>query len=77
MAKENLYYVQSVLHVGRVLEEKLGEMHVGLKEFAVGASMPEKSITAILRGDSSITPNMAVLCSLKVISNLLLDSDSN
>lgn len=61
MAKKNQYYPQSVQHPGRVLEEKLGEMQMGPKEFAVRTSKPEKTITAILKGDSSITPDMAVL----------------
>ena len=61
MAKKNQYYPQSVPHPGSVLEEKLGEMQMGPKEFAVRTSKPEKTITAILKGDSSITPDMAVL----------------
>ncbi len=35
-------------------------MEMGPKEFALRTGKPEKTITAILKGDSSITPAMAV-----------------
>jgi HTH-type transcriptional regulator/antitoxin HigA len=60
MAKKNQYHPQSVPHPGVTLEEKLGEMGMGPKEFALRTGKPEKTITAILKGDSSITPDMAV-----------------
>jgi len=60
MARKNQYYPQSVPHPGTTLEEKLEEMGMGPKEFALRAGKPEKTITAILKGDSSITPDMAV-----------------
>ncbi len=60
MAKKNQYFPQSVPHPGITLEEKLEEMEMGPKEFALRAGKPEKTITAILKGDSSITPDMAV-----------------
>ncbi len=49
-----------VFHPGRTLAEKLEEMGMGIKEFAVRTSKPEKTIIAVLKGDSSITPDMAV-----------------
>src|SRR5579859_8009339 len=61
MAKQNQYNPQSVPHPGVTLEEKLEEMGMGPKEFALRTGKPEKTITAILKGDSSITPDMAVL----------------
>jgi addiction module HigA family antidote len=60
MAKQNQYKPQSVPHPGLTLEEKLEEMGMGPKEFALRTGKPEKTITAILKGDSSITPDMAV-----------------
>lgn len=60
MAQENKYYPQSVPHPGDTLAEKLEEMEMGPKEFAIRTVKPEKTITAILKGTSSITPDMAV-----------------
>ncbi len=47
-------------HPGRTLSEKLEEMGMGVKEFAVRTSKPEKTVIAVIKGDSSITPDMAV-----------------
>lgn len=60
MAKQNQYFPQSRPHPGETLVEKLEEMEMGPKEFALRTGKPEKTITAILKGDSSITPDMAV-----------------
>lgn len=60
MTKQNQYFPQSVLHPGETLAEKLEEMRMGPKEFALRTGKPEKTIIAILKGDSSITPDMAV-----------------
>ena len=60
MALQNQYFPQSVPHPGETLVEKLEEMGMGPKEFALRTGKPEKTITAILNGGSSITPDMAV-----------------
>lgn len=60
MATENQYFPQSRPHPGETLEEKLEEMGMGPKEFAVRTGKPEKTIIAVLKGVSSITPDMAV-----------------
>ena len=60
MAKQNQFFPQVVFHPGETLDEKLKEMGMGPKEFAFRAGKPEKTITAILKGESSITPDMAV-----------------
>lgn len=60
MTKKNEYFPQSVPHPGIDLSEKLSELGMGPKEFAIRADKPEKTITAILNGESSITPDMAV-----------------
>ena len=61
MEKQNQYNPQSVSHAGESLQEKLEELNMGPKEFAVRTGKPEKTITAILKGESAITPDMAVL----------------
>lgn len=60
MAQQNQYFPSVVFHPGETLSEKLEEMGMGPKEFALRTGKPEKTITNILNGDSSITPDMAV-----------------
>ncbi len=49
-----------VFHPGETLDEKLKEMGMSVKEFAVRTSKPVKTIIAIKNGNSSITSEMAV-----------------
>jgi addiction module HigA family antidote len=56
----NEYKPQTVTSPGVTLLEKLEELEIGPKEFAVRTDKPEKTITAVLNGESSITPDMAV-----------------
>lgn len=49
-----------VYHPGEILEEKLRETGMSVKEFATRVSKPEKTIIAVLKGKSSITPDMAL-----------------
>lgn len=60
MVKRNQYFPQSRPHPGITLKEKLEEMGMGPKEFALRTGKPEKTITAVLKGNSSITADMAV-----------------
>jgi len=60
MIKPNQYFPQTVFHPGETLSEKLEEMGMGPKEFAIRTDKPEKTIIAILKGESSITAEMAV-----------------
>ncbi|MEP7128800.1 MAG: hypothetical protein ABI729_08030, partial [Chitinophagales bacterium] len=60
MATKNQYHPQSVTHPGVTLAEKLAELVMGPKEFAIRTGKPEKTIIAIMKGTSSITPDMAV-----------------
>lgn len=60
MTKHNQYYPQSRPHPGETLSEKLEEMEMGAKEFSLRVGKPEKTIIAILKGKSSITPEMAI-----------------
>ncbi len=59
-AKNNEYHAPIVFHPGETLAEKLNELQMGVKEFAVRTNKPEKTIITILKGKSSITPEMAV-----------------
>jgi addiction module HigA family antidote len=59
--KTNQYLPQSVSHPGRTLAAKLEELKMSSKEFAVRTGKPEKTISNVLTGDSSITSDMAVL----------------
>lgn len=61
MTAINQYFPQSVSHPGETLEEKLQEMGMGPKEFSIRTGKPEKTIFAIINGDSNITADMAVL----------------
>lgn len=49
-----------ILHPGLVLAEKLDELRIGFREFALRTGKPEKTIAAVLRGDSGIPAEMAV-----------------
>lgn len=59
-SKQNQYRPQIVFHPGDTLAEKMQELGMGPKEFAVRTGKPEKTIIAILKNKSSITPEMAV-----------------
>jgi addiction module HigA family antidote len=61
MATLNEYYPQEVLHPCETLNEKLEEMRMSRKEFALRTGKPEKTIIAVLKGESSITSEMAVM----------------
>ena len=61
MIKENQYNPQSRPHPSETLAEKLAEMAMGPKEFALRTGKPEKTINTLLKGECSITPDMAVL----------------
>jgi HTH-type transcriptional regulator / antitoxin HigA len=54
------YIPDVVFHPGETLSEKLKVLGMGGKEFAVRTSKPEKTIFAVIKGDSSITSDMAV-----------------
>jgi len=60
MAKRNEYAPQTVTHPGVTLSEKLGEMGMSQKEFAVRTGKPEQTIVKVINGESSLTPDMAV-----------------
>lgn len=57
----NQYTPTTVFHPAETLREKLEEMGMGIKEFALRTGKPEKTIIAVLSEESSLTPEMAVL----------------
>jgi HTH-type transcriptional regulator/antitoxin HigA len=57
---KNEYKPQSVTPPYKTLVEKLNELEMGNKEFAIRVGKPEKTITAVTNGTSSITAEMAV-----------------
>ena len=60
MNKQYIYFPPVVFHPGETLAEKLEEMQMGPKEFSLRTGKPEKTIIAVLKGKSAITPDMAV-----------------
>jgi addiction module HigA family antidote len=61
MSNLNQYHQPIAFHPGETLREKLEELKMTPREFAVRTGKPEKTIHAVLSGKSSITPEMAVL----------------
>ena len=60
MGRLNEYNPQTVSHPGETLSEKLSELGMSQKEFALRTSKPEQTIVKVLSGESSITSDMAV-----------------
>lgn len=60
MAQQITFTPNVAFHPGITLDEKLKEMSMSIKEFAVRTSKPEKTIHAVINGESSITSDMAV-----------------
>ncbi|WP_373060451.1 ImmA/IrrE family metallo-endopeptidase [Zunongwangia sp. H14] len=79
MAAINQYYPESVTHPSEILIESLEEKNIGAKEFAIKTGKPEKTITALLKGESSITPEMAILFEqvLKIPAHFWLEAQRN
>lgn len=79
MAQANQYFPQIAFHPGETIEEKLEELGMGPKEFAVRTGKPEKTIIALIKGKSAITPEMAVLFEhvLKIPAHFWLNMQRN
>jgi HTH-type transcriptional regulator / antitoxin HigA len=79
MATRNEYLPQSVSHPGETLIEKLIEMGMSQKEFAVRTHKPEQTIVKVINGESSITPDMAVQFEnvLKIPAHFWLNRQQN
>ena len=61
MLHTNQYTPDIFLHPATTLNEKLEEMGMSRKEFALRTGKPEKTIIAVLKEESSLTPEMAIL----------------
>lgn len=61
MTLANKYSPDIVFHPAITLNEKLEEMGMSRKEFALRTGKPEKTIIAVLKEESSLTPEMAIL----------------
>jgi len=61
MILANQYKPDVVFHPATTLNEKLEEMGMSRKEFALRTGKPEKTIIAVLKEESSLTPEMAIL----------------
>lgn len=61
MTPKNQYSPDIVFHPATTLNERLEEIGMSRKEFALRTGKPEKTIIAVLKEESSITPEMAVL----------------
>nr|WP_321453840.1 ImmA/IrrE family metallo-endopeptidase [uncultured Carboxylicivirga sp.] len=61
MTLANQYSPDIVFHPATTLNEKLEEMGMSRKEFALRTGKPEKTIIAVLKEESSLTPEMAIL----------------
>jgi HTH-type transcriptional regulator / antitoxin HigA len=59
--KLNQYQPNVVFHPGITLKEKLEEMKMSNKDFALRTGKPEKTIIAVLKGESSLPADMAIL----------------
>ena len=57
----NQYKPDIVFHPATTLKEKLSEMGMSLKEFALRTGKPEQTIIAVLKEERSLTPEMAIL----------------
>lgn len=75
----NQYHPQIAFHPGETLAEKLAELGMGPKEFALRTRKPEKTIIAILNAKSGITPEMAVKFEnvLKIPAHFWLNKQRN
>lgn len=61
MIPQNEFTLDIAFHPGETLAEKLEEINMGPKEFAIRTGKPEKTINAVLKGESAITSDMAIL----------------
>jgi HTH-type transcriptional regulator/antitoxin HigA len=61
MATKNGYFPETVTHPGFTLNEKLEEVGMTKKEFALKTGKPVQTIIKIINGNSSITPDMSIL----------------
>ncbi len=79
MKAKYIYQPDYAVHPGETLREKLEELSMTPKEFAIRTAKPVKTISEILNGKSSITSEMAVLFEkvLKISANFWIKKQAN
>lgn len=58
--KKNQFMPDEVFHPGETLSEKLSEMNMSYKEFALRCGLSEKTINEIVKGKASISPETSM-----------------
>lgn len=58
--KKNEFYPDLVFHPGETLSEKLSEMNMSNKEFALRCSLSEKTINEIIKGKATLSPDSSM-----------------
>lgn len=58
--KNNEFYPDEAFHPGETLSEKLSEMEMSYKEFALRCELSEKTINEIVKGRASISPETSM-----------------
>ncbi|WP_288594152.1 HigA family addiction module antitoxin [uncultured Victivallis sp.] len=61
ISEKNEYMPPVMFHPGVILAEKLEEIKMPIKEFALRCQKPAKTIHDVLKGNSNITPDMSIL----------------
>ncbi len=79
MGNQYKYNPNYAVHPGITLKELLDEKGMTAKEFAIRTAKPEKTISKIINGKSSITPEMAVIFEkvLDIPAKFWLDKQKN
>ena len=79
MATNNQYSPLTVSHPGTTLAEKLTEMGMSQREFAIRTNKPEQTIIKVISGESAITSDMAVQFEneLKIPAHFWLNRQQN
>ncbi len=79
MITKNDFNPNYAIHPGETLKEKLEEITMSSKELAIRTSKPTKTISEVINGKSSITPEMAVQFEqvLKIRASFWIQSQAN
>ncbi|MEA3500885.1 MAG: HigA family addiction module antitoxin [Candidatus Marinimicrobia bacterium] len=79
MTTNNTFNPDYAIHPGKILNEKLEEINMTSKEFAIRTGKPIKTISEVINCRSSITPEMSVQFEkvLKIPANFWLNSQAN
>jgi len=79
MITNNEFNPNYAIHPGETLKEKLEEIIMSSKELAIRTSKPTKTISEVINGKSSITPEMAIQFEqvLKIPASFWIQSQAN